>query len=109
MVQRIPITRTGHDSIFIGHSRPTPQRQPTRRKAAGSGRKRMRMKPKTKTVYMLRVRMDDSSLWGEPASFPTRKKRDDTAMYARVIGGMRCHSYEEKVPITQAAEPPARL
>jgi hypothetical protein len=49
-----------------------------------------------KTVYVLRVRPDDDSPWGEPAYYWKRKERDNTAMLNRCLGGIRTYSYEEK-------------
>ncbi len=49
-----------------------------------------------KTVYVLRIRPDDSSPWGEPEYYRTRRERDRTASINRIVGGIRTHSYEEK-------------
>lgn len=65
---------------------------------------KVNMKSKTKTVYLLRVRDDDQSSWGEPSTYRTRKERDKTAAYCRIIGGLRTHSYEEKVPAESESE-----
>ena len=46
--------------------------------------------------YMLRCRRDDNSDWCEPEEFPTRRARDMAGSFARIIGGLRTHSYEEK-------------
>ncbi len=50
-----------------------------------------------KTVYCLRTRLDDSQPWGEPEYFRTRKLRDSAASVCRIMGGIRTHSFEEKV------------
>ena len=44
--------------------------------------------------YMLRTRLDDESAWSEAEEYPTRGQRDKAARLARVIGGIRTHSYE---------------
>jgi hypothetical protein len=49
-----------------------------------------------KTVYILRIRPDDDSSWGEPEYYRTRRERDKTEGMNRVLGGIRTHSYEEK-------------
>lgn len=49
-----------------------------------------------KTVYVLRVRPDDDSPWGDPEYYRTRKERNETERLNRVLGGIRTHSYEEK-------------
>lgn len=51
-----------------------------------------------KTVYVLRVRPDDDSPWGNPEYYRTRKERDTLAAQMRAWAGMRTHSYEEKKP-----------
>ena len=50
-----------------------------------------------KTIYMLRIRFSDNEDWGEPEAFKTRKRRDHCASTNRIIGGIRTHSYEEKI------------
>lgn len=50
----------------------------------------------TKTVYVLRVRPDDDSPWGEPEYYRRRKERDELERLNRCLGGIRTHSYEEK-------------
>lgn len=57
-----------------------------------------------KTVYCLRSRLDDASEWGEPEYYSTRKKRDRVSAMARIIGGARIHSYEEKKTPDEIAE-----
>lgn len=57
-----------------------------------------------KTVYVLRIRPDDNSEWGEPEYYRTRRERDRTAYVNRIIGGIRTHSYEEKKAPKQIAE-----
>ena len=54
---------------------------------------------RTKLVYRLRLRGSDGDTWGEPETFTTRKQRDTAASYARIIGGYRTYSYEERVPV----------
>lgn len=56
-----------------------------------------------KTVYVLRIRPDDNSEWGEPEYYRSRKERDRTASVNRIIGGIRTHSYEEKKTVEEAA------
>lgn len=51
---------------------------------------------KCREVYVLRVRLDDSQPWSEPAYYATRKERDKEAAMNRIISGIRTHSYEEK-------------
>lgn len=49
-----------------------------------------------KTVYVLRVRPDDDSQWGEPEYYSRRKDRDEAERLNRCLGGIRTHSYNEK-------------
>jgi len=51
---------------------------------------------KARTVYLLRIREDDESAWGEPASYRTRAERDKVAAQCRAWCGLRTWSYEEK-------------
>lgn len=49
-----------------------------------------------KTVYVLRIRHDESELWGEPVYYQRRKDRDDDERLNRCLGGIRTWPYEEK-------------
>lgn len=55
------------------------------------------MSGKTKTIYLLRIRENDQSEWGEPANYPTRRERDQVAAQCRAWGGLRTWSYDEKI------------
>lgn len=57
-----------------------------------------------KTIYFLRTRFDDSEPWSEPEPFRSRKARDNAASQARIIGGIRTHSYEERMKKEAAEE-----
>lgn len=57
-----------------------------------------------KTVYVLRVRLNDESPWGEPEYYRTRKERDHVAAQNRVLGGIRTHSYQEKKTLEEIEE-----
>lgn len=59
----------------------------------------------TKTVYCLRVRPDDNSDWSEPEYFDSRKERDKVAAKSRILGGIRTHSYQEKVKPEAEGQP----
>ena len=48
------------------------------------------------SVYCLRIRPTDKEKWGEAEYFKTRKKRNETGTYTRIILGYRTHSFEEK-------------
>ncbi len=50
-----------------------------------------------KTVYCLRVRINDKEEWSDKECYRTRKQRDTSASVARIIGGMRTHSFEENI------------
>lgn len=50
-----------------------------------------------KTVYCLRIRPDDESDWSNPTYYQKRRNRDHDASFNRIIGGIRTHSYEEKL------------
>lgn len=58
---------------------------------------------RTKLFYMLRVRLADGDPWFEPEEFQTRKQRDTAAAFARVLVGMRTHSYEERRAVADQA------
>lgn len=58
---------------------------------------------RTRTVYVLRIREDDSAPWGEPTYYRTRRRRDRAAMTCRALGGLRTHSFEEKMTAEDAA------
>ena len=58
----------------------------------------------TKTIYAVRMRDNDEAEWGEPDYYPTRKARDTTERYCRIIGGIRTHSYEERVSQDELAQ-----
>lgn len=49
-----------------------------------------------RTIYCLRARFDDSQPWGPTHYYRTRKERDKYAATARIWGGIRTHSFEEK-------------
>ena len=49
---------------------------------------------KLRKVYCLRTRVDDSSEWSDEEVFDRRKERDDVAAEARILGGIRTHSFE---------------
>lgn len=49
------------------------------------------------TVFCLRVRSDDAQPWSEPTYYHKRKNRDYSASLNRIWGGIRAHSYEEKL------------
>jgi len=57
-----------------------------------------------KTVYVLRVRLDDDSPWGEPEYYRRRKERNEAERLSRCLGGMRTHSYEEKKTLEEIEE-----
>lgn len=46
-------------------------------------------------AFMLRTRLNDEDEWSEPQAFRTRRERDKAGSFARIIGGIRTHSYEE--------------
>lgn len=50
-----------------------------------------------KTVYCLRIRLDESRPWGETGYYRTRKERDNCERVNRCLGGIRTHSFQEKV------------
>ena len=54
-------------------------------------------KPRKRTAYALRVRMSDTETWSEPTLYATRRDRDNAERLNRCLGGIRTHSYEEKV------------
>lgn len=65
--------------------------------------------------YLLRVRMDDASAWGEPTEYSSRRERDKEAAMCRAYGGFRTHSYEESTKhaavdpvLTDSVEPSTR-
>lgn len=45
-------------------------------------------------AFILRTRVNDDAEWGEPEVFATRRQRDKAASFARIIGGLRTHSFE---------------
>jgi hypothetical protein len=45
----------------------------------------------------MRTRENEQSEWSKPDYYKTRKKRDDNERMCRILGGLRTHSYEEKV------------
>lgn len=45
--------------------------------------------------HVLRTRLDDNSPWSDPQEYDTKRERDKAAAFARVIGGIRTHSYFE--------------
>jgi hypothetical protein len=49
------------------------------------------------TIFYLRTRFSDDDEWMNPEGFVSRKMRNDAAAHDRIIGGLRTHSYEEKV------------
>lgn len=51
---------------------------------------------KTKLVYCLRSRLDDSQPWSETSYYRTRRERDKVGAQARIWGGIRTHSFEER-------------
>ena len=57
-----------------------------------------------KTVYFLRTRLTDDSEWGPPEAFASKRERDEAGSYARILGGLRTHSYEEKMTPDEAEE-----
>lgn len=57
-----------------------------------------------KTVYVLRVRSDGRSPWGEPEYYRTRRERDRYASVNRIIGGIRTHSYQEKKSLAEVEQ-----
>lgn len=61
-------------------------------------------KAKLKTVYVLRVRRNDSEPWSQPSYYRSRKERDADARMNRIIGGIRTHSYEEKMTLERYEE-----
>jgi len=63
---------------------------------------------KQKTFYMLRVRMSSTEQWSEPEQFLTRRARNAAASFARVIGGIHTHSYEERRAVAEEASTNAR-
>jgi hypothetical protein len=56
----------------------------------------MAMTRKPKLKYYLRSRLNDQEPWSAPDVFDTRKARDEAAAMARIYGGIRTHSYEER-------------
>lgn len=50
-----------------------------------------------KTIYMLRVRYTDKEDWGPATAYRSRRERDYDAALNRSFGGIRTHSYEERV------------
>jgi len=57
-----------------------------------------------KTVYVLRTRASDEDSWSDPEYYRTRKERDETERFNRVLGGIRTHSYQEKKTEEEIAE-----
>lgn len=50
------------------------------------------------TRYLLRSRMTDDEPWSNPEEFGTRRDRDRAAKFARIIGGIRVWSIDEREP-----------
>lgn len=46
-------------------------------------------------AFMLRLRLDDGAEWGRATAYATRNARDKAAAFARIIGGLRTHSWTE--------------
>ncbi len=57
---------------------------------------------KKKTIYGIRTRGSDNDSWSEPAFYKTRGERNKVASMNRIIGGIRTHSFEEKITIEEA-------
>lgn len=56
---------------------------------------------KKKTVYCLRLRLDDSEPWSDPYYYRTKARRDKIGAMNRIIGGIRTHSYQERMPLSE--------
>lgn len=50
-----------------------------------------------KKIYGLRTRNTDKDKWSEAQYFQSEKARNEAAAFNRIIGGIRTHSFDEKV------------
>jgi hypothetical protein len=57
----------------------------------------MSEKQKLKTIHCLKTRMSDSENWGPTEYFETKRDRDEAERMCRILGGIRTHSFSEKV------------
>jgi len=59
---------------------------------------------KKKTIYGVKIRIDDTKHWGPTEWFASKKKRDESASFSRIMGGFRTYSFEEKKTIDEINE-----
>jgi hypothetical protein len=57
-----------------------------------------------KTIYGLKTRLVDAEKWSPAEYYASEKERDGIAAQCRIIGGIRTHSFEERVSSERARD-----